>query len=207
MEAFDHAWSLLKAAGRMSPVGGSAETQPVGRYLDRTKGGPPMEQWGSPAEGEKRAGINPREMVEEAEPPEPASQQQTLEHPIDQAGLDRRTWGDWNTDDPFNRFGEMAGHDALRDINKPSMRHKEEMMRELEQQTGGPPVSSGYDQMPIEQKVEHARGYVPKSQFSGEYSGGTDYHTATTPDSSVYSGWKGFDPKMAPLSQEIYQQR
>lgn len=195
MEAFDHAWSLLKAAGRMSPVGGSKESQPVGRYLDRTKGGPPMEQWRSPAEWEpKSGGINPREMLEEAEPP---------------TGFQP---SDYQQEDPG--MGEFLDMD--------STRLQEEMMRDFESRAGGPPVSSGLGNIPIEQRVEHARGYVPEGDysqkkplwaqgFSPHYKGGGPGSAGggigQELDSSVYSGWKGFDPKMAPLSQEIYQQR
>ena len=210
---FDHAWSLLKAAGRAGPIGGSAESQPVGRYNPSIHSS--EYDFTNIAPGRSNTNkINPREMLEEAEPPEPASPRIHGHHPIDQPGLDRRSWDDYKSGDPFGEYGEMAGPDALRDINKPSMRHKEEMMRELEQQSGGPPVSSGYDQMPIEQKVEHARGYVPTGEdFAVDYGGlapimGHDSRGIRgEDDSSVYGEAKRFEPDVAPLSQEIYRHR
>ena len=173
---FDHAWSLLKAAGRTSPVGGSKESQPVGRYLDRTKGGPPMEQWGSPAEGEKRAGINPREMLEEAEPP-------TSFQP-----------SDYQQEDPGMDYGHSF-------IDADSTRLQEEMMRDFESRAGGPPVSSGYNK-PIEDMVEHARGYVPEGEYAGaapKASGAIRYES----DSSVGQGWRDFDKKRNPLEPQL----
>ena len=174
MEAFDHAWSLLKAAGRMSPVGDSKESQPVGRYLDRTKGGPPMEQWRSPAEGEKKVGVNPREMLEEAEPP--------TEYP---------------------EGHEFDTEDSHLYPNEGSTRLQEEMMRDLESQGDGPPVSSGYGQVPIEQKVEHARGYVPEGEYAGPAPRGGGGAIRYESDSSVGQGWRDFDKERNPLEPQL----